>query len=75
MKQVVFPQKKVTSFLSSHFIPVVLDIQSDKLPKDFGYIGVPTFYIISQNGKKIGMVLGGSGAKRFVEKLKKKMGK
>ncbi len=75
MKQVVFPQKKVASFLSSHFITVALDIQSDKLPKDFGYIGIPTFYIISQKGKKIGILLGGSSAKRFIEKLKKKMKK
>jgi len=75
MKQVVFPQKKVISFLSSHFVPVVLDIEDDILPKGFGYIGVPTFYIISENGKKMGMMLGGMNAKRFVEKLKEKIGK
>ena len=75
MKQVVFPQKKVISFLSSHFVPVVLDIEDDTLPEGFGYIGVPTFYIISENGKKIGMMLGGADAKRFVEKLKEKLSK
>ena len=75
MKQVVFPQKKVISFLSSHFVPVVLDIQTDKLPKGFGYIGVPTFYIISSKGKKIGMILGGSSAERFIAKLKARISK
>jgi len=69
MKQVVFPQKKVTAFLSSHFVFVALDISDDILPKGFGYIGVPTFYIISEQGKKIGMFLGGMSAKRFLTNL------
>jgi thioredoxin-related protein len=75
MKQVVFPQKKVATFLSSHFVPVVLDIEDDALPEGFGYIGVPTFYIISEKGKKLGMMLGGASADRFIKKLKEKLGK
>ncbi len=75
MKQVVFPQKKVADFLSSHFVLLMLDIEDNVLPKGFGYIGVPTFFIISENGKKIGIVLGGNDAKRFIKVLKTKLKK
>ncbi len=75
MKQVVFPQKKVTNFLSSHFVPLVLDIEDSVLPKGFSYIGVPTFFIVNKNGKKINTILGGNDAKRFIEVLTKKLKK
>ena len=71
MKQVVFPQKKVTSFLKSHFVLAMLDIMDDKTPSEYGYIGVPTFYIISPDGKKLGRILGGMSADNFIKKLKR----
>ncbi len=69
MKQVVFPQKKVTSFLKSHFVTLMLDVQSDKLPKGFSSIGVPTFFVLDKNGKKLGMILGGMSADKFIERF------
>ncbi len=74
MKQVVFPQKKVANFLSSHFVPLSLDIDN-KLPKGFSYIGVPTFFIVSKDGKKLNMIIGGNDAKRFLKILIKKLKK
>ncbi len=67
MKQVVFPQKKVVSMLKKNFVPIVLDVKDDVLPKGFDFIGVPTFYVIDENGKKIGVVLGGMSEEKFLK--------
>ncbi len=70
MKQDVFTQKKVASFLSKHFIPVMLDIDNDMLPEGFSFFAVPTFYVVSEDGKLINRVVGGANAKQFIEYLK-----
>ncbi len=75
MKQVVFTQKKVMNFLSRNFIPVDLDISHDALPKGFNFIGIPTFFIINQNGKQIGMLVGGMRSSIFLNRLKKEINK
>ncbi len=75
MKQVVFPQKKVMNFLSRNFIPVDLEISHDTLPKGFKFIGIPTFFIVNQNGKQIGMLIGGMRSNIFLNKLKKRINK
>ena len=67
MKQDVFTQKKVSSFLFKHFTPVVLDIDSDMLPEGFSYCAVPTFYVVDEKGKLIERVVGGADADQFLE--------
>ena len=70
MKQDVFTQKKVASYLSKHFVPVMLDIDSDMLPEGFGFFAVPTFFVVSEKGKQIDKVVGGANAQGFLEYLK-----
>jgi len=70
MKRSVFTQKKVTSFLSTHFVPVVLDIDDDMLPEGFSFFAVPTFYIINEKGKLVDRVVGGANSTQFLEYLK-----
>jgi len=70
MKQDVFTQKNIASYLSKNFIPVVLDIDSDNLPKGFDYYAVPTFYVVGEDGKIINRIVGGANAKQFLEYLK-----
>ena len=71
MKQVVFTQQKVKRFLKENFIPVVLDIKRDKIPKDLKYIGIPTFFIIDENGKNLGKLTGAMPADKFLNAFKK----
>ena len=69
MKQDVFTQKKVADFLTTHFTPVMLDIDDDMLPEGFGFFAVPTFYIINEKGKLINRAVGGADSKQFLEYL------
>ena len=70
MKNIVFKNKKVEAYIQKHFIVLTLDIQKDKLPKGFNYIGIPTFFLIDKNAKQIDKIIGGDRADRFLEKLK-----
>ncbi len=70
MKNVVFKNKEVSKYIQKHFIVVGLDIQKDKLPKGFDYVGIPTFFFIQNNTKLIGKIIGGDRADRFFKKLK-----
>jgi len=71
MKQDVFTQKKVTGFLSKHFVSVMLDIDKDMLPEGFSFYAVPTFYVVDEKGKLIERVVGGADADQFLEYLGK----
>ncbi len=75
MKQVVFKQKKVARFMSSHFVLLDFDVTKDTLPKKFTYIGIPTYFMINTQEKEIGMFMGGMKAKQFMLILKKRMKK
>ena len=70
MKNIVFKNKKVEAYIQKHFIVLTLDIQKDKLPKGFNYIGIPTFFLIDKNAKQIDKIIGGDRADRFLKKLK-----
>jgi len=69
MKNVVFKNKKVLDYIQKHFIVLALDIQKDKLPKGFNYIGIPTFFFIDKNAKQRHKIIGGDRADRFLKKL------
>lgn len=70
MKQDVFTQKKVASFLSRNFVSVELDVDKDELVEGFSVVAVPTFYVLTEKGKMIDAVVGGANAKQFVDYLK-----
>lgn len=70
MKDVVFKNKKVVTYIQKHFVVLTLDIQKDKLPKGFSYIGIPTFFLIDKNAKLKHKIIGGDKAERFLKELK-----
>jgi len=70
MKDVVFKDKKIAHYTQKHFVVLTLDIQKDKLPKGFEYIGIPTFFFINKNAKLEDKIIGGDSADRFLLKLK-----
>jgi len=71
MKQAVLPQKEVANYLDKHFIPVMLEINDDRLPKGFSYYATPTFFVVSPDGKSVERVVGGANASQFLDYLKK----
>ncbi len=70
MKEVVFKNKEVVSYIKKHFIVLTLDIQKDTLPEGFNYIGIPTFFFIDKNAKEKNKIIGGSKADIFLQNLK-----
>lgn len=70
MKEVVFKDKAVASYLQNNYVIVSLDIDKDTLPKGFNYSGIPTFFFINSEGNKIATIEGGNKAKKFLTQLK-----
>jgi len=70
MKEVVFKNKKVSTYIQKHFIVLSLDVQKDTLPKGFEYPGIPVFFFINKNSKEKNKIIGGSKANIFLQKLK-----
>ena len=71
MKQDVFTQKKVASYLSENFVFVILDIDNDMLPEGFSYYAVPTFFVVDEKGKQLDRVVGGATASQLLDYLQK----
>jgi len=70
MKEVVFKNEKVSTYMKANFIVLLLDVQKDTLPKGFEYPGIPVFFFIDVNSKEKSKIIGGSKAKIFLQKLK-----
>ena len=70
MKDVVFNNREVHNYLEKHFILLSLDVQKDKLPDGFKYMGIPTFFLIGKDTKERAKIIGGAKANKFLKKLK-----
>lgn len=75
MDDVVLKDKKVIKIISDNFIGVHLDIHKDKIPEDFTYIGMPTFYFTYASGENIvDRVTGASDTQKFMLTIKDVLG-
>ena len=70
MKDVVFKNREVASYMQKHYVVLTLDIQKDRLPNGFEYPGIPVFFLLDNNAKEKNRIIGGSKAKIFLQKLK-----
>ena len=70
MKEVVFKNREVAAYIQKHFIVLSLDIQKDKLPDGFDFIGIPTFFFIDENATEKNRIVGGDKADKFLKSLK-----
>jgi len=70
MKEVVFKNKKVSTYMEKNFIVLLLDIQKDTLPNGFEYPGIPVFFFLDKNAKEKNKIVGGSKVNIFLQKLK-----
>ncbi len=65
MEEVVFEDDNVAAEIAMDFIPVYFDIKADDIPEKFTYIGTPTFYFLTAEGKKIERLNGAVNVKDF----------
>ena len=71
MKEVVFKDPKLSAYMQSHYKLLAYDITKDKkrLPKGYSFIGVPTFFFITSDGKKLTQFEGSGEASEFLKQL------
>ncbi len=61
---------RALSYMKANFILVKLDINNDTIPSYLKAYGTPTFYVLNQNGEKIGrQIVGGGTAEAFLKLL------
>lgn len=53
MDNIVFEDTDVEDAINKALIPVRIDIHKGKVPSGLGFIGTPTFHIVSSSGKKL----------------------
>lgn len=71
MKQKVFKDKQVKSFMDDNFVLLEKDINKDDLPKDFEYFGIPTMFFIDKQGNQVDKFVGSARAQKFLYLLQK----
>ena len=70
MKEVVFKNPDVVSYIQKHYVVLTLDVQKDTLPEGFDYPGIPVFFFLDDKAKEKDKIIGGSKANIFLQKLK-----
>ncbi|GEM_PF-255096 len=70
MDEVVFEDENVAAEIEMDFIPVHFDIKKDTIPKQFTYIGTPTFYFLTAQGDKIERLNGAANVKDFTDYIR-----
>lgn len=75
MKQKVFHDKTVESFLKSHFVVMEKNVHRSPLPDGFDYFGIPTMFFINKTGVNKETLVGSKRPKPFLEVLHRVWGK
>lgn len=72
MKESVFTDEKVISYLNENFISVALDVNENDAPDKFQVRATPVFHYLKYDGTKIiDTLVGGKTAPFFLKLLKK----
>jgi len=71
MKEVVFSDQNLTTYMKKNFVLLSFEVEKDTLPKGFTYHGIPTFFFLDGNKKEIGKIEGSDRATGFLKKLEK----
>ena len=71
MKQKVFQDINVKSFMEKYFVVLEKNIDTDELPDGFQYFGIPTMFFINNKGEQVEKFIGSSRAEPFLNNLKK----
>lgn len=75
MKQKVFHEKEVETYLNRYFVVIEKNVLKSNLPDGFDYFGIPTMFFIDKEGKKTGTVIGSKRPPQFLNELRHIRGK
>ncbi len=70
MNDIVFENDDMIDEIGMDFVPVHYDVKEDEVPKQFSYIGTPTFYFLNAKGEKIKRLNGAYNVKDFTEHIR-----
>ena len=71
MKEVVFTDEMIYTYINKEFVPVALNINKNDAPKDLQAVATPTFQFVRYDGSKIRETLvGGKTGKFYLDILK-----
>ena len=71
MKQKVFHDKGVGSYLNRHFIVIEKNVHKSKLPDGYDFFGIPTMFFIDKTGNKKETIVGSKRAQPFLKELQR----
>jgi hypothetical protein len=72
MKEEVFTDTKLISYINTHFTPLMLDINGFDIPKPLQTTMTPVFHFLDENGHKLReSLIGGKTAPFFLPLLEK----
>lgn len=66
MENVVFEERAIEDAITKGFIPVHIDVHTDKVPSGLGFIGTPTFHFLNASGEKLKRHDGGANIPTFM---------
>jgi thioredoxin-related protein len=69
MDKEVMSDKEVLSFLNKNFIPITINVKTEKLPLGLTHKVTPTFFFIDKNEKVVSKIQGSWNKKDFIELL------
>lgn len=70
MKDIVFEEKSVNSYMQKHFEIVHVDVYEEGAPDGLDFFGTPTFYILDADENILKRVNGGQNPQDFLKTLK-----
>ena len=75
MKQKVFHDPAIESFMKHRFVVIEKNVHKDPLPDGYDYFGIPTMFFIDKGGKKKETIVGSQRPQPFLKALRRIEGK
>ena len=69
MKQKVFHDKEVESYLNRNFVVIEKNVHKNTLPEGDDFFGIPTMFFIDKEGNKIDTIVGSERSQPFLKDL------
>jgi thioredoxin-related protein len=71
MKQKVFHDKSVESYIAKNFVVIEKNVHKSKLPDGYDYFGIPTMFFIDKAGNKKETIVGSKRPMEFAKELRR----
>jgi len=71
MKQKVFHDKAIETYMNRNFVVIEKNVHRSKLPDGFDYFGIPTMFFIDRAGNKKETIIGSKRPQPFLAELRR----